>query len=441
MRAVKKRMICTVASAMVLASMPCVDSFVVSAKTVPMLEVQPEKIEIKTAQDFINAFCSLRKVDEQGKLLEEYILITEVTEKNYEPILKGVPVFESLKEEMKVEIDKALELQWNQAALLDKTNIKKEAKYKTYKDLVEAVTKIDQELFPEKYDPTIQPEDGMIIAPIVPETPLPEENKPTEENKDPSKEENKEPSKEDNKPAEENKKPSKEENKPTEEDKESSKEENKPVEENKDEQKPEENKPEVEEDRLLEEEVPMLPVYPIVKPVEENPENKEETQPALAVLALETPVVEEKIEPVVQENLKVEPQKLEERKMSSKAKAFIDAYLRSSTGQIYASANELNYKNILNGLSSWNKLTSSQKNEVNDTLKKQSGKTYQALLKEAQRLQLSGITTSKPIPQKVPNRVHTATENNAGLYGLLMGASIAVAGLLIKKKKEEKERI
>ena len=115
---------------------------------------------------------------------------------------------------------------------------------------------------------------------------------------------------------------------------------------------------------------------------------------------------------------------------STEAQNFIDTYLTSSAGNVYTQANSLNYRNILNGLSTWNKFTAATRSDVNAILKTRVGKTYQTLLKEAQTIQFNGVSQTV-----AGGSINTATQSNAGLYGALMGLSVGLFGLFFKKKK------
>ena len=147
-------------------------------------------------------------------------------------------------------------------------------------------------------------------------------------------------------------------------------------------------------------------------------------------VVVETPATESKQETV---NLETVSTTLptQTTTTSTEAQNFIDTYLTSSAGNVYTQANSLNYRNILNGLSTWNKFTAATRSDVNAILKTRVGKTYQTLLKEAQTIQFNGVSQTV-----AGGSINTATQSNAGLYGALMGLSVGLFGLFFKKKKE-----
>ena len=74
-------------------------------------------VEIKTAQDFIDTYCSLSKIDSKGNITNEKVLITALTQKNYQGVLSGKVVYDTLSKEMQAEIDTLLSEQLQAEAL------------------------------------------------------------------------------------------------------------------------------------------------------------------------------------------------------------------------------------------------------------------------------------------------------------------------------------
>lgn len=114
---------------------------------------------------------------------------------------------------------------------------------------------------------------------------------------------------------------------------------------------------------------------------------------------------------------------------STTAQDFVNAYFTSSSGNVYAQANEVNYQTILDSLSAWNKLSSADKDQVNSILTAKVGKNYQTLLQEAQTIKAGGV------PVTNTRGVHTGVGNNASIYAALCGISAAVFGFIAKRKE------
>lgn len=143
------------------------------------------------------------------------------------------------------------------------------------------------------------------------------------------------------------------------------------------------------------------------------------------------PVILQEAQPAVQQEVKVLQVQSTQTTKSTAAQSFVDTYLTSSMGAIYTKANSVNYNNILNGLSAWNKLSASDRNQVNTILRNSVGKTYQNLLQEAQAIKAGYVMESPTI------YVNTATQNNAGLWALICSMSASMMAFLFKKSKEE----
>ena len=141
--------------------------------------------------------------------------------------------------------------------------------------------------------------------------------------------------------------------------------------------------------------------------------------------------VQPEVQPVVLQEQKLVQTEVKQETKSSGAQSFVDTYLTSSMGAIYTKANSVNYNNILNGLSSWNKLSASERNQVNAILRNSVGKTYQNLLQEAQAIKAGYVMESPTV------YVNTATQNNTGLWALICSMSASMMAFLFKKSKEE----
>lgn len=154
---------------------------------------------------------------------------------------------------------------------------------------------------------------------------------------------------------------------------------------------------------------------------------------AAPVLPVEAaPQVAQPAETTVAKNEAVSKTEEPTPKSSSAADEFIATYA-SESGMMYRSATGANYTKIISGLSSWNKLSRSDKEAVNTKLQNAGGKSYQKLLQEAQSIQFA---TPAVTPGRLVPRINTATTTHAGLYGLLCGLASAVLGYLFTKRKE-----
>lgn len=114
--------------------------------------------------------------------------------------------------------------------------------------------------------------------------------------------------------------------------------------------------------------------------------------------------------------------------MSSAAQNFIKTYLTSASGNIFASANSLNYQKIISAMPSWMKLSNTDKNAINDELVSKVGKKYQKLLQEAQQL---SIKSGKYVP------VNTATNTNTTLYAWLCAVSLGMLTFVLKRLRKQ----
>lgn len=171
-------------------------------------------------------------------------------------------------------------------------------------------------------------------------------------------------------------------------------------------------------------------VYKVVT-LEEKVAPKVETSNELLV---QTPVVQEQpqvVAPTV-ETKNVEAAKVEtvvkQEVTSTAANNFIKTYLTSASGNIFTSANNLNYQKILSAMPSWVKLSTADKNAVNAELVNKVGKKYQRLLQEAQKFSMSA---GKYTP------VNTSTNTNVTIYSWLCMMSLGALAFALKRLRKQ----
>lgn len=113
---------------------------------------------------------------------------------------------------------------------------------------------------------------------------------------------------------------------------------------------------------------------------------------------------------------------------STAADNFIKTYLTSTSGNIFTSANNLNYQKILSAMPSWVKLSATDKNAVNAELVNKVGKKYQRLLQEAQKFSMNA---GKYTP------VNTSTNTNMTIYSWLCMMSLAALTFALKRLRKQ----
>lgn len=413
----KKKIIYTLAATMAVTGAVQIVSMPVSAKSVAQDVSQStnKPVEIKTAQDFIDTYCSLSKIDSKGNITNEKVLITALTQKNYQGVLSGKVVYDTLSKEMQAEIDTLLSEQLQAEAL----KLKMQPLYKSFPEMAAAALKIDMELYPEKYSAQDDSNNENTENPSdeVEDTSNPGQGETGADNSLTDDSQNDKTDVEDDSKDNDNQTDKNEDNNNSESTTDEETED--PVDESKDENSE--------------------AAYPIVglTPGKKETEKKSVEEPVSILAALEKPtvVVETPATESKQETVNLETVSTmlptQTTTTSTEAQNFIDTYLTSSAGNVYTQANSLNYRNILNGLSTWNKFTAATRSDVNAILKTRVGKTYQTLLKEAQTIQFNGVSQTV-----AGGSINTATQSNAGLYGALMGLSVGLFGLFFKKKKE-----
>ena len=151
-------------------------------------------------------------------------------------------------------------------------------------------------------------------------------------------------------------------------------------------------------------------------------------------LLAQTPIVQEQpqvVAPTV-ETKSVEAAKVEtvvkQEVTSTAANNFIKTYLTSASGNIFTSANNLNYQKILSAMPSWVKLSTADKNAVNAELVNKVGKKYQRLLQEAQKFSMSA---GKYTP------VNTSTNTNVSIYSWLCMMSLGALTFALKRLRKQ----
>lgn len=113
---------------------------------------------------------------------------------------------------------------------------------------------------------------------------------------------------------------------------------------------------------------------------------------------------------------------------STAANNFIKTYLTSASGNIFTSANNLNYQKILSAMPSWVKLSATDKNAVNAELVNKVGKKYQRLLQEAQKFSMNA---GKYTP------VNTSTNTNVTIYSWLCMMSLGALAFALKRLRKQ----
>lgn len=178
-------------------------------------------------------------------------------------------------------------------------------------------------------------------------------------------------------------------------------------------------------------------VYKVVT-LEEKVAPKVETSNELLV---QTPVVQEQpqvVAPTVEtKNVEAAKKNVEAAKVetvvkqedtSAAANNFIKTYLTSASGNIFTSANSLNYQKILSAMPSWVKLSATDKNAVNAELMNKVGKKYQRLLQEAQKFSMNA---GKYTP------VNTSTNTNVTIYSWLCMMSLGALVFVLKRLRKQ----
>ena len=149
-------------------------------------------------------------------------------------------------------------------------------------------------------------------------------------------------------------------------------------------------------------------------------ENNVVVQPQKQLLDTPQLVVQEQVNTVQQ------LQTTSPKATTSAADNFIKTYLTSASGNIFTTANYLNYQKILSAMPSWLKLSSQDQKAVNAELKNQVGKTYQKLLQESQNLKMSSGRS-----------INTATNTDSTLYTWLCVMSLGMLTFVTKRLRKQ----
>lgn len=329
-------------------------------------EHQEPIIEFETVQQFIDKYCSVEKIEWNEETQEEIKtleLITEITEDNYGLFLEGYGFYLTFDEKFQNEISNwYIEQEILQVEEEnEETSDLEEPVFVTYQSLFEQAIIVQDEVLQREAEEQKQQEE--IEKPQIEEVVPEVETKPVEVVK--------------------------------------------PVEktESTKEVKPSETKP-VEEVKPMEESKPVEPQVEEVKPIEKPVEEKVAVAQVQAPTAVVNTVLQK---PAANKNVQ----------------AFVNAYVSNSEHVIYRSATIYNYQQIISGLPSWNKMSASDKKEINAYLKAEVGKSYQVLLQEAQSVQFTTNDT----------RVPTAATSFTGFYASLCASSFGLLGYLLSKYK------
>ena len=399
----------------ITASTLCLQPVMVMAKTdvQPIVENETVRI-ILSAKDFYEVFLCTKTYNEKKE--EVYTLFKDVTEENADVLVGAKTFYDSLTPavgEYYIIEDKGIKVQSNVLkAEIDEMIKKLEKENPTFNFLkmTEAAKVIvDARIAEEKAAEENKTEEN--------ET---EENKEVQDSKEEGDENTEAKSKEDTK---EESKEVKGKEQPKANLVEAIRVEKHPVSQKKDNVVPEVITPAIPETGALEDSLEIKQEETIAV------ETMNEKAP-VEVKEIEIPTVAKPAETVMLSNpvvYKTDAQK--------KAENFVASYLTSSQGSVYTQANSSNCQSIINSLVEWNKLSATEKSEVNKILQSKVGKTYQTLLKEAQAVRYgSGI--QQPIKGTTYIPTNTANQTYAGFYALLCGAMAVLTGLFFRKRNE-----
>lgn len=425
----KRKLVYTLASAVAFSTVPATNVAMVFANE-NTLKTQ-QVVQIKTAQEFVNKYCSLQKMDSNGNLINEYELITSITEKNYQVILSGKTVYDTLSDSLKQEVNTLVQ---NQLASV------MTAEYTTYDGMVAAAQKVDTQV---KQAQEIKTDSNTTTTPENKETTDAQPGQTVIEEKkeinteEPGKNQSSNEDKKEN--SKEEPKDEKKENTSQEDSKEATKENTKEIDKAAKEAVATKEKAEpIDENYGISTADLVYPeIVAYTTGIEKQASTETQTIQVEVPVTLETlsqPMTTQTQEVITTSSTTSVAKKSSSSSEDATAQKFIDTYLTSSAGNVYTQANSLNYTNIINGLPEWTKFSSSQKEAVNAILKSKVGKTYQTLLKEAQQIQYNGVTSSYTGKS---TKVNTAVGNESGFYGALMGASVAIGIFITRKRKEQ----
>lgn len=372
--------------------------------------------EIKDPQDFVDLYCSLKKVTIDNKKQEiiTYTVYETVTEKNYEQILSGKKVYDTLDEDTQKAINEIL---WNTKNKEEKPLEKDYGKLYEEALLMQQTVKQSEEAKVEESEEVTKPEqDGdKKEPPVTDESTSSQESQTTpEDNKETEKVEETKPVEDTESKVEDNTKDETEVN-PDEETIET------PVEETSD----------TLEAPVI---VPTMFLSKAEVPAESLLVSSVQTASQSVEPQVVTPTAQE-VKPVVSqttETLKpVVSNVVELNTLDQDVQNFIRNYLMDANGNLYTSVTVYNYRQILSGVAGYSDLSTDKVSQLNSYLLANGSQRYFSLVNQCQRIENQGTTlTKRPV-------VDTASSSGFGLYGILMTLSSVGFGFLIKRKREK----
>lgn len=411
----KKRIAYSLAS-VVAASAIGFSGMPIYAQTTPTQTTVVQTKEIKDPQDFVDLYCSLKKVtiDTKKQEIVTYTVYETVTEKNYEQILSGKKVYDTLDKDTQKAINEIL---WNTKNKEEKPLEKDYGKLYEEALLMQQTVKQSEEAKVEESEEVTKPEqDGdKKEPPVTDESTSSQESQTTpEDNKETEKVEETKPVEDTESKVEDNTKYETEVN-PDEETIET------PVEEA--------------SDTL---EAPVIVPAMFVSKAEVSTESLLVSSVQTVSQSVEPQVVTptaQEVKPIVSqttETLKpVVSNVVELNTLDQDVQNFIRNYLMDANGNLYTSVTVYNYRQILSGVAGYSDLSTDKVSQLNSYLLANGSQRYFSLVNQCQRIENQGTTlTKRPV-------VDTASSSGFGLYGILMTLSSVGFGFLIKRKREK----
>ena len=396
----KKTTVCCVASALAVSmvSSPLMNVMADTTSNPVQITQEQTPIEIKTPEEFLNTYLKVKVENSTKDTTEDvYVLITEATKDNYEQLLNGNKVYETLSEELQNEIQKMYQDEYDKIVKLDSTHKKEEQENKNaYSDLMDKAQEVEKAI---------------------------QEEQSKENDKKVSNDEIEKDSQTniDEKSQKEDTTVSKE----TDLDQ---------VDQSFGQPSQEELKQEVSQ-HLENSSVATQNLLTPQANVSQSENVATQTQNDQVKEVLPQIPVEEKIEKnenvsvkSTEENVETQTTVSNEQVLSSAAAQFIQTYLTSSSGNVFVSANALNYQKIISATNAWVQLSKTDRDAVNAELKSKGGLSYQKLLQEAQKITFS---TGKYVS------VNTATHTNTNVYAWLCMASLGLFTYLMNRLRKQ----
>lgn len=397
----KKTTVCCVASALAVSmvSSPLMNVMADTTSNPVQITQEQTPIEIKTPEEFLNTYLKVKVENSTKDATEDvYVLITEATKDNYEQLLNGNKVYETLSEELQSQIQKMYQDEYDKIVRIDSTQ-KQEEKKDAYSDLINKAQEVEKAVQEEQSKENDKKDSSVEIK------------KDSQTNTD---------------------------EKSQKEDATISKEADlDQVDQSFGQPSQEETKQETSQQAETNLDATQNLLMPQAKPSQsENITTQEQNDQAMTVLpqiqieSNETKV--EKDENIAVESTKENVEKQttvsNEQALSSAATQFIQTYLTSSSGNIFVTANALNYQKIISATNAWVQLSKTDRDAVNAELKSKGGLSYQKLLQEAQKITFS---TGKYVS------VNTATHTNINTYAWLCMASLGLFTYVMKRLRKQ----